>query len=58
MKVEDVKCKGESAKFKVESLKFRVEMRMVSKVESLKLKCGCYCHVTAFLAMTISSRLF
>ena len=42
MKVEDVKCKGESAKFKVESLKFRVEMRMVSKVESLKLKCGLF----------------
>ena len=40
MKVEDVKFKGESAKFKFESLKFRVEMRMVSKVESLKLK---YC---------------
>ena len=40
MKVEDVKFKGESAKFKVESLKFRVEMRMVSKVKSLKLK---YC---------------
>ena len=40
MKVKDVNFKGESAKFKVESLKFRVEMRMVSKVESLKLK---YC---------------